>query len=295
MSEPRTPEKVTLPNDWRRFLDLLEEIGGSTTADDLFRRWIVTPEQEPLLDARADARAAYASLLEAGKGWEPGYYVRDPMGRWEFGRATRAITEATDVLATRDQIAARAAEVGVAPPGSLEDAYEGATENLDAVRELASAQLTTATSLDAASERVAAERDVFTSIGLIGEDPVASLAAASAAFSAGDTATADRGVASVDSLMAGAADSGRTRTLSVGLAGAGLVAVGVGGAMALRRRRQRPDWMFVEDAPMAVVAEPRPPGGAEPYATLGDPRSAEATADTEDPPAEPGRDKGVDR
>ncbi len=286
------PEKVTLPNDWRRFLDLLEEIGGARTADDLFRRWVVTPEQEPLLDARADARAAYASLLEAGKGWAPGYVIRDPMGRWEFGRATTTIAEATDILATRDQIAARAADVGVAPPGSLEEAYEGASENLDAVRELASAQLTTATSLDAASDRVAAERDIFTLIGLIGEDPVASLAAASAAFSAGDTATADAGAGSVDTLMAGAADAGRTRTLSVGVAGAGLVAVGVGGAMVLRRRRQRPAWMFVEDAPPAVVAPPPPPAGAEPYATLGDPRSAEAA---EDAPAEPGRDEGVDR
>ncbi len=269
------PEKVTLKNDWRRFLDLLEESGGSTSAEDLFRRWVVSPDQEPLLDARHDARTAYAALLDAGDGWQPGYVVREPMSRWEFGRAGREMDEAEAILATRDEVATAAGTLGVAPPATLREAYEGATDDLDGVRDLASAQLATVTALEAATARVTAERDVFTSIGLIGEDPVARLAAASAAFSAGDTAAADATAASVDALVAGAADAGRGRTLVAGVAGAGVLVLGGGGVVALRRRRRR----------TALVEAPEP----EPYATLGGPRQVEAAVDG---PAEPGNAEG---
>jgi hypothetical protein len=263
------PETVTGGNDWRRFLDLLEEVGGSNDAEALFRGWIVAPEEESLLDTRGEARTAYAALVEGADGWLPGYVIRDPMGRWEFASATEAIAEATEILAIRDEIAARADELGVTPPTALKAAYEGAASELDGVRDLAAAQLATATALDGASDHVAAERDLFTSIGLIGENPDVTLVAGSAAFSAGNTGAADAQAAAVEALMAGAADSGATRVLIVGIAGAGVLAVGVGGAVAMRRRRE----------------------GRVPYATLGDPRPAEPVADG---PAEPGRDEGDD-
>ena len=63
-----TPETVTDRNDWKRFLDLLEEVGGSTSADEAFRRWVVTDAQTELLDARAAARSAYGALVTAGAG-----------------------------------------------------------------------------------------------------------------------------------------------------------------------------------------------------------------------------------
>ena len=297
------PETVSEANDWRRFLDLLEEVGDSTGAEDVFRRWIVSPDEEPLLVARGEARSAYAALAEDAGGWQPGYVIRDPMGRWEFDRATREITDATEILGIRDQIVARAADLGVAPPASLKVAYEEAAAELDSVRELAASQLATATALDAATDRVAAERDVFTSIGLIGEDPVVSLTAGSAAFSAGNTAEGNARAAAVDALMIGAADSGKTRVLIAGLVGAGVLLIGAGGSVAMRRRRE--SVVVVAGATMPVVGptppvegptppvEPPgdPPSGAEPYATLGDPRSAEPVADG---PAEPGRDEGDD-
>jgi hypothetical protein len=258
-------ETVTIPNDWRRFLDLLEQVGGSTTAEDLFRTWVVTTEQEALLDTRGKARTAYAALVQAGNGWKPGYVIRDPMGRWEFARATTRMTEATDILAIRDQIAARASGLGVAPPGSLQVAYEGATKDLGSVGTLATAQLEAVTALDAAAGQVAAERDVFTSLGLLGEDPAASLAAASGAFSAGDTATADAGAASLESLMAGAPDAGRTRAFVAGLAGGAVLAAGAGGAVAMRRRRQQFVGPMMTWAPQpAPVSSPGPVEPVEP-------------------------------
>jgi hypothetical protein len=312
-------EKVTITNDWRRFLDLLEQVGDSERADDLFRRWIISPEQEPLLAARGEARTAYAALVDAGKGWQPGYVIRDPLGRWEFARATQEMAEATAILDVRDQIAARAAELGVAPPTALRVAYEGATENLDGVRQMASSQLATATALDVAADHVSAERNVFTSIGLIGEDPVAWLNSASTAFSAGDTAAADDGAAAVESLVTGAADAGRTRVLIAGLAGVGVLGAGAGGAVAMRRRRRGiaamvestrwpvPSAAAVQSPPVVETAPARagdpPPSGEvppaqanreEPYATLGDPRPSAAVAAAEDGPAVLVRDEGDD-
>jgi hypothetical protein len=283
------PESVAPQNDWRRFLDLLQGIGGSKSAEDLFRHWVVSPDQAPLLDARAQARTVYTALLNAGRGWQPGYGIRDAMGRWAFAEASRQMTKATDVLATRDQIAARAAGLGVAPPSSLRTAYETATSDLDSVRELAAAQLATATAVKSASDRVAAERDLFTSIGLIGEDPGASVAAATTEFAAGDTARANASAASAEALVGGAADTGRTRALAGGLAGVGLIGVGVGGVVALRRRR--PGTAAAFESHPSTGAGPRSPDMAHPYATLGGPRSADAAADG---PAEPGRDEGDD-
>ena len=284
------PEHVAITNDWRRFLDLLEGVGGSKSADNLFRHWVVSPEQVPLLDARAQTRTAYSALLDAGHGWQPGYGIRDAMGRWAFGEASRQMTKATDVLVTRDQIAASAAALGVAPPSSLRTAYETATSDLDNVRELATSQLATATAVKSAADRVAAPRDPFTSIGMLGEDPAASVAAATTEFAAGDTAKADATAASVEALLGGAADAGKTRALVGGVAGAGLIGVGVGGAMVLRRRRG-PGTGATFEAHAGPEAPPRSPNMAHPYATLGDPRSADAAADG---PAEPGRDEGDD-
>jgi hypothetical protein len=292
------PETVTIKNDWRRFLDLLEEAGGSDGAEEVFRRWVVSAEQVALLDARRAARSAYASLLDAGTGWLPGYVVRDPLGRWEFGRATTGMAEASAILALRDDIAARAAELAVAPPSSLRIAYEGATETLVSVRDLATAQLATAKDLDAAADLVAAERDVFTSIGLIGEDPGTTLSAASAAFSGGDTAGADATADSLTALMTGAADAGRTRVLVGGLAGAGVFALGAGGVVAVYRRR-RPS-LVPESPPFVLAGDPAPAGAspdepssaADPYATLGDPRPPEPIGDG---PVDPAHAEGDDR
>ena len=295
------PETVTIKNDWRRFLDLLEEAGGSEGAEELFRRWIVSTEQEALLDTRREARVAYAALLDAGKGWLPGYVIRDPLGRWEFARATTGISEASEILSLRDEITAHAAGLAVEPPNSLRVAYEGATEDLGSVRDMAVAQLATATDLDAAAGLVAGERDVFISIGLIGEDPAAALAAAVAAFSGGDTAGAEAAADSVSALMTGAADAGRTRALVGGVAAAGVLALGAGGAFAVYRRRRpivgpgdggtAPFVLVVDTAPETASPDGSS-SAADSYATLGDPRPPEPIGDG---PVQPGHAEGDDR
>ena len=291
------PETVAVTNDWRRLIDLLEERGGSGKADDLFRRWIVAPGDEALLDARVTARGAYAALVEAGRGWLPGYVIRDPLGRWQFDKATREISAATEILATRDEIAGIAAGAGAAPAPMLETAYESATSDLDGVRELAAKELAAVSALDQAAARVRDDRGLFTTLGLIGEDPAARLTAASVAFSAGDNDATTNGSAVVVAMLDKAPETGRTRVIAGGVVGIGAGAAGVAGVVALRRRRRAAE-PHPGLTPTATIDEPPaeptvadPEAGTEPYATLGDPAASESPAAG---PATPGRDEGDD-
>jgi hypothetical protein len=299
------PEHVSTPNDWRRYFDLLEERGASKIADTVFERWIVTEDEKPLLEDRRVARRAYAALVDAGDGWLPGYVIRDPLGRWDFARATREIAAATAILETRDAIARVAAEAGVSPSGELEAAYEGAERDLGPVRDLATDELAAVTGLDEAVERVAAERGLLTSIGLIGEDPAATLDAARSAYAAGDLEATTSGADAVNGVFDRALDAGRTRAIG------GIVAIGVGGAgigwavlLGRRRRSRRAVAAAAVTTEPAGATEPAESaeatgtaalalGGtespAEPYATLGDPAT---TASAAAEPAGPGRAEG---
>jgi hypothetical protein len=292
-------EAVTIQNDWRRFLDLLEEIGGSRDAEALFRRWVVTTDQQPSLDDRARAREAYAALVEAGDGWLPGYAVRDPLGQWQFARAGDRIEAATAVLVVRDEIESIVGGLGIEPSDSLRTAFEAAdTEDaLEDAAALAGTQLEVATELEETAAAVAASRDPFTAIGLIGEAPEAALDEAKAAFAGGDEDAAADDAAAVRALFDGADDTGRTRAL----AGTGIVLAvgGLGAAFVMRRRRavvvaSETDGSDLSDGTVArgPAAAPEPPDTVpdetRPYATLGGRRPPEPTdRPAADDPVEP--------
>ena len=263
------PETISYTNDWRRLLDLLEE-GGSTRAEQIFRQWVVNDDETALLDERATARTAYVALVEAGDGWLPGYAVRDPMGRWQFDRAGAAIEDAAEVLEVRDAIAAAAADLGIAPPPSLEEAYESVDGHFDAVRSQAQDELALLGELDAAADGVAAARDPVTAIGLFGTDTAAAVERAKDAYEADELAQAQAEVDSVEASLAGAGEAGRARVVVGGLGGVALVGVGAMLAVDLRRRRR--------DAAASTAWA----AGADPYATLGAPRPADAAPEAPD-------------
>ena len=229
-------EKLDGAADWRRFLDLLEGVGGSTQATDLFDRWVVLVTEKPLLAARTEARTAYAALVDAGTGWLPGIAVRGPMAAWDFATSRTRIEAALAILETRDRIAGLAGDLGVTPPATLRTAYEAATD-LAPVAALADAQLAALQELTATNTTIAGTRDLVTSVGLIGADPSADLAAAVTAFGAGDTVAASAAASRADALIADAPSAGRIRLI----AGAGVIAGGfliAGGSAALYRRRR---------------------------------------------------------
>ena len=251
-------ETVSGPADWRRFLDLLEEVGKSRTADEQFRRWIVTDAEAGILDRRATARTAYAELVRAGADWRVPFFVRSPMSTWDFAAATERMVAARTVLAERDEIAALTRPLGVEPPGSLRIAYQTARDSLDEAATIGSTMLAAARALAAADAAVAAPRDAITSLGLLGTMPEADLATARSAFTAGD-ADAELRATALTTLIGGAPEVGRGRLSALGVALAVAVLLLVVALVVARRRRRARARLAG-----AIAA------GGPPYATLAD-------------------------
>ena len=89
------PERSRLPNDWRRFLDLVQ--GETKAADgaevaDLVAEVALDEADRKVLPARASARQALADLIEAGGEWAAPVVVRMAMDRWHFDDAGRRWT-----------------------------------------------------------------------------------------------------------------------------------------------------------------------------------------------------------
>ena len=163
-----TPEQVTGRTDWRRLLDLFDERGGSRTADDVFRRWVVNDAQRADLDARQTARTAYAGLVDAGGDWLPPMFVRDAMADWRFDEAASRIDTAHAVLEQRDELDRVASQLGAPAPTDLRTAYQTATSSLAPAKTLATREITDGQAAVAAATAVAAPRDLFMTIGLLG-------------------------------------------------------------------------------------------------------------------------------
>ncbi len=259
------PERSALPNDWRRFLDLVQELGGADGAAALVATWAAAEDAPALLAARDAARMAYDGLLEDGDGWAAPAVVRLAMDAWTFDAAGVAMDRAATVLDRRDELAVAAAAAGLVPADELEIAYEAAASGaaLDAALSLADDVATSLDDVIAAGGVVGAPRDWLTSLGLDGEDPEGELAAARAAWQAGDldiaTAEADAAVATI----ADAPGKGRTKVLVLGGA-AGGTAVLLWVVVAVNRRRRIPFPVPVEQGGPYATLRPSGPPGAVP-------------------------------
>lgn len=262
-------EPSGLSNDWRRLLDLAEELGGAEDIDDLLATWVLTEAQAAGLEARDRARDAYHELLDDGDGWAAPAAVRLSLDRWQFDDTGAAITAASSVLDSRDETETQAAGEGLTPSDDLETAYEGAAD-LAALAEAAALADETLAALDAvgtAGDAAAAPRDWLVTLGLDGTDPDGDLAAARDAWEAGDPAIAAERAAAVSSALDAAPERGRQKAMLVGSI-AGVVLVVLVLLLLVARRRRR-----------AGV-----PAGPDRYATL--PASA-------GPGAEPGAEPGI--
>ena len=182
------PETVTITNDWRRFLDLLEEAGGSTARGRCSGSWVVSTEQEALLDARARRAAAYAALVEAGDGWLPGYVGPRPDGPLGVRPgARRRSTRRPGSSTLRDEIAAPRRELGVDAADLAARRPTRARRTTSTTRPRPGRRRSSRRSTDARRPRPSRRRRArrrSPSIGLIGEDPGAAGPAATAAFAA---------------------------------------------------------------------------------------------------------------
>ncbi|MEO5939286.1 MAG: resuscitation-promoting factor Rpf1 domain-containing protein, partial [Candidatus Limnocylindrales bacterium] len=297
------PETVAGPNDWRRLLDLLDEVGGSSAADGVFRRWVVTDAQADVLDARAGARTSYAGLATAGGDWRAPFFVRGPLSGWDFATATGRMAEATAVLARRDAIVERARALGLAVPADLKTAYEAARDSFDEANRIAGRDEAAGQALATATEAVAAPRAPLVGLGLLGTTPAIGLADARDAYEAGspDAAAA---AAAVTALIDAAVEVGRGRLL-VGIALFVAIVVVLAALLLVRQRRRRRRALLASPGPIelagdgiapvepaepnapaeptepaeplvpVVPVEPASPAGPPPYATLADQSSPE--------------------
>jgi hypothetical protein len=205
------------PVSWRRFLDLLEQIGGSDRATGLFRRLVVSDDQVAELAARTQARTQYADLVERAGAWTVPTPIDVAMEAWQFADATDLMTATAAVLDERDDLLAAAAGAGVELPAAFETRFEAATEPTalevlgDDIEELTDA-LAQVRATDAAA---AAPRSTLELLGLGHEDFYVELTSARDAITAGDAFTAVDLSGQVRSALAVAETVGRQRAVAL--------------------------------------------------------------------------------
>lgn len=231
--DPQTGVDAHLAS-WQELLDLVDERTG-TSVDDLWTEWVVDASQRPLMVERATARGQYAALLTQAGAWNLPADLRRAMSAWRFGDAEAEMRVASDVLAARSRIAARAGALGLTPPTALRDAFEGGA-GLQAARSEASAELDVLAGIASASARLRDDPSLFEAIGLLGSDPTATLNSARAAFEADRLDAATAATAEVIVMRDGAESAGKLRA---GIAAGGVVVLGGGTFAAVRVRRRR--------------------------------------------------------
>jgi hypothetical protein len=269
------PEAHSGLHDYRYLIDLVEPIGKPepSAVDDAIRDFVLYDTDAPLLAARGPARAAYRGLLEAGDGWLPPWTVRRRLDIWDFPGATKAIEEATAVLALRDQVAAVAGPLGLEPDDALRDAYEHAQSGFAGATSMANAELAALAAVADAKAKIEATPDLMTQVGLIGESPSVPYAAARSAFGAGDLEVATSQAAAASAVINGAAAIGQQRVaIAVGMTLVTLLLLVLLVVLLRRRGRRRRALALAAAVPAtdpatdpATAFEPAP---TEAYATL---------------------------
>ncbi len=233
------PERLPGSVDWRRFLDLLEERGGSKRASELFERWVVDPYQRERLEQRRKTREEYASLGADASGWAMPYLIRHRLSLWDFQRARQSMDDAREVLDRRRQVEGLASSLGIAPSRALEHDFEQATAGFETARKRADEQLTTLGQIERATRVLTRERDLVVAAGLWGETPEARLTEAGRRFAAEDLAGARAEAAQAVSVVEGARARGTERIATAAGAGGTSVLLLGGGLLLLVRRRHR--------------------------------------------------------
>jgi hypothetical protein len=250
---PAEPEHVDGPPDWRGLLDLLEERSGQDLTA-LWRDVVVTPDQAPLLDARAEARAVYARTLALAGDWTLPRDVRDAMRAWDFPTAQARMADARTVLASRNALDEIAAQKGIPRPGSMQDLFEAG--DLAGASARAEAERNAILTVDQAERSRSTVHDPLTSLGMLGEHPERDLAEARAALAAGDLDTALAAAERAYRAWTAASEEGRRRAL-FGLAVLATLLVLLSATASTMRRMRRG-----RDARTGAAAgeRSRPPG-----------------------------------
>ncbi len=229
------------PADWRTLLDDLAE-WGHVDATDLWRTWVVRPEEASLLDVRGAARADYAALLKLAGDWHLPVSIRTALGAWRFDDARALSTRLRALLDGRSTIGSRADAIGLTPPPTLRAMFEDGSRTAAAPTEVAN-EIQVLDALTATTDARERAAGTLAAIGLLFSDPGLDLAAARTAFTKGDLPAALAQAALAHAAWAGARDLGGFRLRVVGAVGLvlGLAIALVAADRRRRRRRGLPD------------------------------------------------------
>jgi hypothetical protein len=242
-------ETSTVENDWKRLLDLAENVGNSTKTEGELRRYVLDGEQVALLPARTEARTAYADLRTASGEWAPTVYLRRQMDSWNFALAKTSIADATNTVAKRDGLRARATTLTLNMPTTYESIYESETADLTATNAKATEIDNALTAIAESTAIVTAPRPFVTRVGLWGKTPPETqLELARVAFNSDKLGDVD-GLSRVASTTIDSARSvGKTRVVGASATAAGLLSLIAAAVVRRRRRRKR---LHATDTPSA--------------------------------------------
>ena len=256
-------ELLAAPPDWRGLLDLLEERTGESF-DDLWREWVVRPEEAQLLDARAEAMAQYARTVALTDGWAMPAAIRSALRAWRFDVVTDGLADVRAVLAQRRTIEAAALSADVDLPTAMQEAFEAG--DLGAASETAVAQLAVIEHLRDAQRARPLQPDPIAQLGLAGTAPEADLERGAEAFAAGDLETATEAADRAYVTWDGAWDLGRRRVLiGVVIAAVAVLFAGLSLGGFLGRRGGSAETVVAEPVVVRAVPAAEPP--AAPIAT----------------------------
>lgn len=223
--------------DWRGFLDLIQTEAG-VDATDLWRTWVARPEDAALLDARMLANFQNTQLLDQAGGWKLPTVIAEDLRAWRFDEATAAMADARANLSARDDLAVASAVAGLDLPPNLKAAFESGDP--DATTAEASIERAIVDQIVVAQAAGAeASNSWLVRFGLLGQDPIAELAAARSAFKTGDLSAAQARAIGAREAWAGAPDLGGLRLRTLGAFGLIVALVVLLLATRARRRPRR--------------------------------------------------------
>ena len=232
------PPELTTPRvDWHRFLDLLEQVGGSATSQQLLSTYVLTSEQASELPERATTLGDYEELNARGGTWAAPIALRRAMALWDFATAESLISESNSVLDSRDQLAEVAKQLDLVAPTTGEALYEMSDHQLDKAKAQVADQLDAAKVVAQATARNLVKPSLLDKVGLLGTNVQPLLDDSRAAFEAGDTNLARAKARQLVAALDGRDDVGRSRVLRSALAVGGVLALLV--LLIARRRHKR--------------------------------------------------------
>jgi hypothetical protein len=206
-------EVQPLPPDWRTVLDLLEGVGGSSTASDLFRSAVVDATEAAEIELRAAARTDFSALADRAGSWTLPPLLRSPMAEWDFAGFFSRQASVSDVIARRDSLQAWASDLDLVDPDDAQELFEQAEVDMAEITALFDERQAALEAFSEAKRLVTGDRGLLARVGLIGDTPDADLEQLRESWAAGDYRSVERGGLELVDLVEGAVGQGTLRIL----------------------------------------------------------------------------------